>query len=60
VHLQPQERLATALERRDMPAGGMMVVAFAEDLDTVRDGASALGLREGIWDNGTVTQATPR
>ena len=60
VHLQPQERLATALERRDMPAGGMMVVAFAEDAERVRDGASALGLSEGIWDNGTVTQATPR
>ena len=30
VHLQPQERLAAALERRDMPAGGMIAVAFAE------------------------------
>jgi hypothetical protein len=60
VHLQPQERLATALERRDMPAGGVMVVAFDKDAETVRDRAGALGLREGIWDNGTVTQARPR
>ena len=29
VHLQPQERLAAALERRDMPAGGMIVVVVA-------------------------------
>lgn len=60
VHLQPQERLAAALERRDMPAGGMLVVVFVEDAEAVRAGAGALGLREGIWDNGTVTQATPR
>jgi hypothetical protein len=55
VHLQPEERLASALERRDMPAGGMIVIAFAEDARTVRSGAGALGLLEGLWDNGTVT-----
>lgn len=55
VHVQPQERLAAALERRDMPAGGMIVVTAAEDAPTVRAGAEALGLREGTWDNGTVT-----
>jgi hypothetical protein len=55
VHLQPQEQLATALERRDMPAGGMFVVVFAEDAPSVRAGASALGLIEGIWDNGTIS-----
>jgi hypothetical protein len=55
VHMQPQERLAAALERRDMPAGGMFAVVFAEDAATVRAGASALGLREHIWDNGTVS-----
>jgi hypothetical protein len=54
VHMQPREALATALERRDMPAGGMIVAVFAEDVATVRAGASALGLREGMWDNGTV------
>ena len=58
VHLQPQERLAAALERRDMPAGGMIVVVFAQDADAVRAGAGALGLIEGVWDNGTVTAAT--
>jgi hypothetical protein len=55
VHLQPQERLALALERRDMPSGGMIVVVGAEDAATVRAGADALGLLEGLWDNGTVT-----
>lgn len=60
VHVQPQERLATALERRDMPAGGMIVVAAAQDAAAVRTGANALDLREGIWDNGTVTVEPPR
>jgi hypothetical protein len=60
VHMQPGERLAAALERRDMPAGGMLVVACAADAATVRAGAGALGLTEGIWDNGTVSSGTPR
>ena len=55
IHLQPQDRLAAALERRDMPAGGMIVIAFAEDAPTVRSGARALDLVEGPWDNGTLT-----
>jgi hypothetical protein len=54
--MQPQARLAAAIDRRDMPAGGVLVAAFAEDAATVRAGASALGLTEGIWDNGTVTR----
>lgn len=57
VHMQPRERLAAALERRDMPAGGMLVVVFAEDAPAIRAGAQALGLHEGIWDNGTVAEA---
>lgn len=60
VHLQPQERLAAALERRDMTPGGMLVVVTAADAAAVRAAAASLGLGEGIWDNGTVTQATPR
>jgi len=56
VHMQPQERLAAALERRDMPAGGMIVVADAREAAAVRSCADALGLGEGVWDNGTVTQ----
>jgi hypothetical protein len=56
VHLQPQERLAAAVERRDMPAGGMLVVAHAEDAPAVRAAAAAIGLIEGVWDNGTVTR----
>ena len=59
VHMQPQENLAAALERRDMPAGGMFVVAFAEDAAAVRSGAAALGLSEGLWDNGTADGETP-
>jgi hypothetical protein len=59
VHMQPQERLAAALERRDMPAGGMIVAVFAEDATAVRAAARAVGLEERMWDNGTVT-GTPR
>jgi hypothetical protein len=59
IHMQPQEQLAAALERRDMPAGGMFVVAVAHDADAVRAGAAAVGLAEGIWDNGTIAGETP-
>jgi hypothetical protein len=55
IHLQPQERLAVALERREEPAGGAIAIVFAEDAPTVRSGAGALDLAEGLWDNGTVT-----
>lgn len=53
VHLQPRERLARALAREGMAPGGAIVVAAAEDADAVRTGASALGLLERVWDNGT-------
>jgi hypothetical protein len=56
VHLQPAERLAAAIERRDMPAGGVIVAAASEDAAAVRVGARALGLVEGVWDNGTVAR----
>jgi hypothetical protein len=56
VHLQPQERLAAAISRPDMPAGGVIVVAFARDAPVVRGSAAGLGLIEGIWDNGTVAR----
>jgi hypothetical protein len=55
VHMQPTERLAAAIERRDKPAGGVAVALAADDAARVRAGARELGLREGIWDNGTVT-----
>jgi hypothetical protein len=57
VHLQPRERLAAAIDRRDMPAGGVLAVVHVEDAPAVRSGAGAIGLAEGIWDNGTVTTA---
>jgi hypothetical protein len=58
LHLQPAERLAVALERRDMPAGGMIVIVDAADAPAVRAPAAELGLSEGVWDNGTVTAGT--
>jgi hypothetical protein len=59
VHMQPAERLAAAIERRDMPAGGVIAVAFDEDAEAVRTDARAAGLVEGLWDNGTAQQAKP-
>ncbi len=60
VHMQPQERLAAALERRDMPAGGGVIAVVAtEDAAAVRAGAAALGLAEGVWDNGTAIVEAP-
>jgi hypothetical protein len=53
VHLQPEEHLARAIERREMPAGGVIVVASAQDAQAVRSGAAAVGLLESLWDNGT-------
>ncbi len=55
VHMQPRARLARAIERRDMPAGGVIATVAAEDAQALRSGARAAGLREGIWDNGTIT-----
>lgn len=55
VHLQPAGRLAAAIDRRDKPAGGIIAVVSAEEADALREGAASLGLREAIWDNGTVT-----
>jgi hypothetical protein len=60
VHMQPAERLAAAIERRDTPAGGVIAVVGSEDAQAVRAGAQAIGLVEGLWDNGTAMQATPR
>jgi hypothetical protein len=54
VHMQPQERLAAALERADMPAGGMLAVVASEEAARFRAGTRRLGLQEHIWDNGTV------
>jgi hypothetical protein len=59
VHMQPAQRLAAAIERRDKPAGGVVVVVAADDAARVRACALELGLREGAWDNGTVTAGAP-
>jgi hypothetical protein len=54
VHAQPAERLARALQRPDMPPGGLIVAASNKDAPAVRAVAVDLGLHEGAWDNGTV------
>jgi hypothetical protein len=54
VHAQPQERLALALRRPDMAPGGVIAVVDAADASHVRERARAAGLREGVWDNGSV------
>jgi hypothetical protein len=58
VHMQPRERLARAIERRDMPAGGVIAVVAREDADALRSRAAELGVAEAIWDNGTVLSET--
>jgi hypothetical protein len=58
VHMQPRERLARAIERRDMPAGGVIAVVAREDADAIRSRASELGVAEAVWDNGTVRSET--
>ncbi len=55
VHLQPRERLAAAIDRREEPAGGVLAVVDVQDAPAARAGAGALGLVEGIWDNGTAS-----
>ncbi len=57
VHLQPRERLAAAIAREDKPAGGVIVVVATQDAQSIRARAGSLGLREGLWDNGTITEA---
>jgi len=54
VHAQPAERLVLALQRPQMPPGGLIVIASAEDAAALREGVGALGLSQGVWDNGTV------
>ncbi len=55
VHLQPEACLTAALQRPGMAPGGMIVVASLEDAAGIRAGAERLGLREDVWDNGTLT-----
>jgi hypothetical protein len=54
VHAQPADRLVLALQRPRMAPGGLIVIASAADAAPLHDGAGALGLTEGAWDNGTV------
>jgi hypothetical protein len=53
VHAQPAERLVAALQRPGMAEGGLIAVLPCEDAPRLHDGAAALGLRVGAWDNGT-------
>jgi len=54
VHLQPEERLAAAIARPDKPAGGVIAVTADRDAARLRERAAVLGLREELWDNGTI------
>jgi hypothetical protein len=54
VHLQPERRLAAAIDRRDKPAGGVIAVVFEQEAARLREGARSLGLSEALWDNGTL------
>jgi hypothetical protein len=59
VHVQPGERLARALQRPQMAPGGAIAVVADSDAAVVRACAQSLGLREGVWDNGSVMAVTP-
>jgi hypothetical protein len=59
VHWQPRERLAAAIDRRDKPAGGVIVLADAGEGMELREAARELGLIEELWDNGTIEGARP-
>jgi hypothetical protein len=54
LHAQPQERLAPALRREGMAPGGVIAVVDSADAAQIRTRASAAGLHEGAWDNGSV------
>jgi hypothetical protein len=54
VHLQPAERLAAAIARREGPGGGVVVVVAFEEATRVRARARDMGLEERAWDNGSV------
>jgi hypothetical protein len=58
VHVQPRERLARALQRPGMAPGGIVAVVAAADAAAARSAAEALGLQEGVWDNGSLTAET--
>lgn len=60
VHLQPQERVALALQRPGMAPGGLIAVCLAPDAAAVRSRAGTLGLSEAAWDNGTVALGMSR
>ncbi len=60
VHLQPAQRLARAIERREEPAGGAIAVTTVDDAPAVRAAAAAAGLTEGAWDNGSAIAAGHR
>jgi hypothetical protein len=60
VHLQPERRLAAAIARPDMPAGGVIAVVAKHDAPALRAAAAALGLVEGAWDNGTLAPEAAR
>lgn len=53
VHLQPVERLASALARRKPETGGILLAVGADLADETAERIEGLGLRAKWWDNGT-------
>ena len=53
VHLQPSERLAASLQRREHPSGGIIVLAPASAARALERPLAAIALERRIWDNGS-------
>jgi hypothetical protein len=55
VHLQPEGRLAAALARPEHPEGGVIALVHPTDAQALRESATAVGLSERLWDNGSAS-----
>ena len=58
VHLQPAERVAAALRRPGMTAGGLLLVIPPEQAERAEVALTESGISVGVWDNGSVDAAT--
>jgi hypothetical protein len=59
-HVQPPERVASALRRDDGREGGVIAVCAGAAADRLRDGLRVAGLELGGWDNGTPAATAQR
>ncbi|MPZ64971.1 MAG: hypothetical protein GEU83_05480 [Pseudonocardiaceae bacterium] len=53
LHLQPIERVATALRREGLPPGGILLVVPASQRSAAADLVTSAGVRTELWDNGS-------